>query len=74
VDDTCKKSTSETKESSIVKTVELLKSSRKFKFLKANQMFDVKKIDTEMTLKKFKMLRKKKDIPIEDYMFKERYE
>lgn len=70
-----KESTSETKESSHAsRAMTLLKSSGKFKFIEACKLFDLKKIDPAMTLSRFKMLRKKNDIPIKDYLFKERYE
>jgi len=51
-----------------------LKASAKFQFLEASRLFNKEKIDRSITLTEFKMLRKKKDVPIESYLFQERYE
>lgn len=70
-----KETTSETtKNYQIKRAAKLLISSGKFKIVKANQLFDIKNIDRDITLSKFKMLRKKSNVPIEDYLLKERYE
>ena len=70
-----KETTSETtKNYQIKRAAKLLISSGKFKIVKANQLFDIKNIDRDITLRKFKMLRKKSNVPIEDYLLKERYE
>lgn len=55
-------------------SIKSLKLSGKFKFVKPYELFDLNHIDQGMTLNKFKALRKKKDVPIEDYLFKDRYE
>ncbi len=52
----------------IKRAAKLLISSGKFKIVKANQLFDIKNIDRDITLSKFKMLRKKSNVPIEDYL------
>jgi len=51
-----------------------LKASAKFQFLDASRLFNKKKVNRDITLNDFKMLRKKGDVPIESYLFQERYE
>ncbi len=67
-----KKATSETKGSYF--TIRTLRLSQKFIFREASNLFDVKNVDRNIKLKDFRNLRKKQYIPIEDYIFRERYE
>lgn len=60
--------------SSEKEAVEILKSSGRFRLIEASRLFKVSDIDTGMTLGKFKAIRKRGDVPIEDYLLKERYE
>lgn len=69
-----KEVTSETKGSYFSITMLALKFSQKFTFREASNLFDVKNVDRNIKLKDFRNLRKKQYIPIEDYIFRERYE
>ena len=69
------KSTNETEQlSTRIRASTILKSSGKFTFVEASKLFDINNIDREMTLHKFKALRKKSDVAIEDHLFRERYD
>jgi len=73
--DIYKERTSKTEPLSLFsKAIVELKASGKFQFLEASRLFNKEKIDRSITLTKFKMLRKKSDVPIESYLFQERYE
>lgn len=67
-----KEVTSETKGSYF--SILALRFSQKFTFREASNLFDVKNVDRNIKLKDFRNLRKKQYIPIEDYIFRERYE
>ena len=73
--DIYKERTSKTEPTSLFsEAIVQLKASAKFQFLEANRLFNKEKINRGITLNEFKMLRKKKDVPIESYLFQERYE
>ena len=69
-----KEVTSETKGSYFSITMLALRFSQKLTFREASNLFDVKNVDRNIKLKDFRNLRKKQYIPIEDYIFRERYE
>jgi hypothetical protein len=73
--DIYKECTSKTEPTSLFSEANIrLKASPKFQFLEANRLFNKETINRGINLNQFKMLRKKKDVPIESYLFQERYE
>ena len=73
--DIYKERTSKTEPTSLFsEAIIRLKASAKFQFLEASRLFNKEKINSDITLNEFKMLRKKKNVPIESYLFQERYE